>query len=172
MTGRMAAMAALAGLVTACAAAGASPQGAAEGGAGRAEGIVRVVGSAPLDVQVVVQPDGAEAVRITGPLRDEIRRLSGARVVVHGDLERSEAPVASRQLQATDYEIVSINGQPVVVGTVQGRTGGWTVLRTRDGGTIYLSAVPESIRTGQTIWVQGQQSLVVQSFGVLDPGRE
>lgn len=172
MMRRMAGIAAFAGLVTACAAPGASTQGAAAGGADRAEGIVRVVGSAPLDVHVIVQPDGAEAVRVTGPLRDEIRRLSGARVVVHGDLERSEAPIASRQLEATDYQIVSINGQPVVLGTVQGRTGGWTVLRTRDGETVYLSGVPESVRTGQTIWVQGQHSLIVQSFGVLDPGSE
>lgn len=128
---------------------------------------MRVVGSAPVDVHVVVQPEDGDAVRVVGALRDEIRRLAGAWVVVHGRGERSAAPVAARQIEASDYEIVSINGEPVLHGTVQGKTGGWTVLRTREGETVYLSAAPESIRTGQTIWVQGQRSLVVQAYGVL-----
>lgn len=135
--------------------------------AGGTEGTVRVAGSAPMDVHVLVEPEGEDAVRIVGARRDEIRRLSGARVVVYGTAGDSDHPIATRQIDASDYEIVSVNGEPVLQGVVQGKTAGWTVLLTRDGRTIYLTSVPDTVRTGQTVWVQGQQGLIVQSFGVL-----
>lgn len=131
------------------------------------QGVVRVVGSAPVDVHVVVRAQDGDDVRVVGPLRDEIRQLTGAVVRVEGPLEGSGVPVAARQVRASDYEIVSINGEPVIQGVVEGKTGGWTVLRTRSGERVYLGSAPESIRTGQKVWVQGPRSVVVQSYGVI-----
>lgn len=135
--------------------------------AAQAEGVVRVVGSAPVDVHVLIEPEEGEGVRVVGPLSDEIRRLAGAHVTIEGRMDESPSHVASRQIEASSYEIVSVNGEPVVVGVVQGKTGGWTVLKTREGELVYLASAPDSIRTGQTVWVQGPRSLVVQSYGVL-----
>jgi hypothetical protein len=132
-----------------------------------AEGVVRVVGSEPVDVHVLVEPESGDGVRVVGPLRDEIRRLAGAHVTIEGRIDESPSHVASRQIEASSYEILSVNGEPVVVGVVQGKTGGWTVLKTRDGELVYLASAPDSIRTGQTVWVQGPRSLVVQSYGIL-----
>lgn len=135
--------------------------------AAQAEGVVRVVGSAPIDVHVLVEPEGGEGVRVVGPLRDEIRRLAGAHVIIEGRVDESPSHVASRQIEASSYEIVSVNGEPVVQGVVEGKSGGLTVLRTRSGERVYLASAPESIRTGQTVWVQGPRAVVVQSFGVI-----
>lgn len=134
---------------------------------GAVRGVVRVVGSAPVDVHVVVQADDGSAVRVVGPLRDEIRKLAGAVVRLQGHPEGSGVPVAARQIRATDYEIISINGEPVIQGVVEGKMGGWTVLRTRSGERVYLASAPESMRAGQTVWVQGPRSVVVQSYGVI-----
>ena len=154
----------------ACGRPAAEPPDTVPGGApdaGAFEGVVRVVGSAPVDVHVVVRAEDGSDVRVVGPLRDEIRRLSGAVVRVDGAVEGSGVPVAAREVRATDYEIVSVNGEPVIQGVIEGKTGGWTVLRTRSGERVYLGSAPESMRTGQTVWVQGPRSVVVQSFGVI-----
>lgn len=158
---------------TACGRPGVEPPDTVPGAAGAAadagpfEGVVRVVGSAPVDVHVVIHREDGTDVRVVGPRRDEIRRLAGAVVRVEGTLEGSGAPVAARQVRASDYEIVSVNGEPVIQGVVEGKSGGFTVLRTRSGERVYLASAPESIRTGQTVWVQGPRGVVVQSFGVI-----
>lgn len=131
------------------------------------EGVVRVVGSQPVDVHVVVETEEGATVRVVGALRDEIRRLSGAVVRIEGPVEPSEMPVARRQIRADDYRIISVNGEPVIQGLVEGKTGGWTVLRTPDGEQVYLASAPEGIRTGQRVWVQGPRSVIVQSYGVI-----
>lgn len=155
-------------VIAAAALLGACASAPSAGPAGdRTEGTVRVVGSAPMDVHVLVEPDDGDGVRIVGARQDEIRRLSGARIVVYGSAGSSDHPVAGRQIDASDYEILAVNGEPVLQGVVQGKTAGWTVLLTRDGRTIYLASVPDDVRTGQTVWVQGQQGLIVQSYGVL-----
>jgi hypothetical protein len=134
---------------------------------GPVQGVVRVVGSEPVDVHVVVRRESGGDVRVVGPLRDEIRRLSGAVVRVSGDLEPPDVPVAERQIRASEYEIVSVNGEPVVHGVVESRSGGWTILRTRSGERVYLASAPESFQVGQTVWVQGPRAAIVQAFGVV-----
>lgn len=131
------------------------------------QGVVRVVGSGPVDVHVMLETPDGSSVRVVGELRDEIRRLSGAVVRVEGAVEASEVPIARRQLRAADYEIVSVNGEPVIQGVVEGKMGGWTVVRTRDGERVYLASAPDEIRTGQKVWVQGPRAVVVQSYGVI-----
>lgn len=131
------------------------------------QGVVRVVGSQPVDVHVVIEMEEGGTARVVGELRDEIRRLAGAVVRVEGPLAPSEMPVARQQVRATDYRIVSVNGEPVIQGLVEGKTGGWTILRTPEGERVYLASAPEGIRTGQRVWVQGPRSVIVQSYGVI-----
>ncbi len=133
----------------------------------RVTGTVRVVGSAPVNVQVVVQPDDGQAVRVAGPMAAEIQRLSGARVEIRGRLESAPDPMVSRQLQVESYEILSVNGEPVTTGTVVGHEGNWTLLRLASGEVVYLAGPPERFRAGQKIWIQGPAARIVQTYGVL-----
>jgi hypothetical protein len=141
----------------------------AAGGTDRAVGTVRVVGSAPLNVQVVLQPESGRAIRLTGPLREELERLSGAEVAVVGRLQPAPDPMVDRQLHATSYEIVAVDGQPVIMGEIEAITDGWVRLRTPDGEIVHLSGAPASFRVGQKVWVQGPRSVVVQTHGTLRP---
>lgn len=124
-------------------------------------GVVRVVGSAPVNVQVVVQ--GAEGtVVITGPARDELRSVAGAEVVARGRREGGA-------LHAEQFDVRSVDGQPVVWGTVEALTGEYARLRTREGESVYLVRPPGDLRVGQRVWVQGPRSVIVQSYGVVRP---
>jgi len=142
---------------------------AAHAGRERLEGTVRIVGSAPLNVQVVLQPEDGRAIRIVGPRAAEIGRLGGLHIVVTGRLERSTDPVTDRQLQVSEYEILSANGLPVVSGEIIWVSGGSAGLRTRDGEEVLLSSVPRDFQVGQRVWVQGPRTLSVQTFGTILP---
>lgn len=140
---------------------------AADAAGDRVVGVVRVVGSAPVNVRVVVQPREGRDVRVVGPLQDELRQLGGAEVALRGPVEASSDPMSDRQIRAESYEILSIEGQPVVTGTVQARSGDWLVLRTPSGETVYLGGATTQLAPGQKVWVQGPRGVIVQSYGVL-----
>jgi hypothetical protein len=135
----------------------------------RVTGTVRIVGSAPLNVQVVLQPESGRAVRIAGPLTAEIEKLSGARIAVRGSVEAAPDPMVNRQVQVRSYEILSVDGQPVTMGTVEGHVNNWTLLRTASGELVYLAGPPDRFRTGQKVWIQGPAARIVQTYGVITP---
>jgi hypothetical protein len=124
-------------------------------------GTVRVVGAAPVDVQVVLETARSLNVRLQGPLRAEIGRLAGAELEVDGH-------ASDGAFHATGYRVRSIDGRPVVLGMVEAAPGGGLQLRTEDGVLIGLSGAG-GLRIGQKIWVQGQATLQVQSYGVIRP---
>lgn len=124
-------------------------------------GQVAVVGSAPMNTQVVVQTDRG-SIRVEGPLRDEIRALSGARVTVHGRMARD-------QITPTHYRVVSVDGRPVLFGTVTRAADGTLALQLEDGSTVALQGATTPFRPGQKIWVQGPASVRVQVFGIVKP---
>ena len=140
-----------------------SPAGTADS----VRGTVRVVGSAPVNVRVVVQPAEGKSVQISGPLREELRQLSGAEVALRGPMVPAPDPLADRQMEVEEYEILSIDGEPVVTGTVQGRSGNLLILQTLGGETVYLDGATSQLSPGQKVWVQGPRSVIVQSYGVL-----
>jgi hypothetical protein len=135
----------------------------------RVTGIVRIVGSAPINVQVVLQPESGRAIRIAGPLAAEIEKLSGAHIAVRGTMEAAPDPMVSRQVQVRSYEILSVDGQPVTMGTVEGHVNNWTLLRTAEGELVYLAGPPDRFRTGQKVWIQGPAARIVQTYGVITP---
>ena len=155
----------LAALAAACTRPAPPPHSPAPAGAPMAGGVtgtVAVVGSAPVSVQVVVREEGGGSVRVDGPLRDEVRRLDGARVRVYG--ERS-----GNALAATDYEVLSVDGRPVEMGVVEAAPGGGLQLRKRGGEVVRLAGATSQFRVGQKVWVQGPGTVQVQTFGVVRP---
>jgi len=138
--------------------------GAADSAAVR--GTVAVVGSAPVNVSTVVR--GADGdVRIDGSLATEIGRLSGAEVEVFGE-HRADAMYGSA-VTASSYRIVSVGGAPVVMGVVERGADGSMQLRTDDGAVVRLSGPTGGLQIGQKVWVQGQSSMEVRSYGVVRP---
>lgn len=131
-------------------------------GDGRVAGTVRVVGSAPVNVQVVVQEPGGRSVRVDGPMAAEVRELSGAEVEVWGRM--SDGPA----VEAAGYTILSVNGEPVEMGVVERAPGGGVQLRT-SAGVVRLTGAASSLRVGQKVWVQGPTTVQVQSYGVIRP---
>jgi hypothetical protein len=113
--------------------------------------------------------EGARPVRLVGPLRDELSRLAGARVEVWGELTTSPDPMVDRQLAAGGYEVVSVNDRPVLFGELVEVGAGTARLRTTDGREVHLTGVPSNFRVGQKVWVQGPESVIVQTYGTVRP---
>jgi hypothetical protein len=140
----------------------APPAGAARAEAGDSVvGTLRVVGSAPVNVRLVIQSDAGTST-VGGPLREELRRLAGAEVTLLGRRDGAD-------FVASDYRVRSIDGRPVTLGTVEALEGEYLRLRTRDGELVYLVGAPTQLQPGQKVWVQGPRGVVVQSFGTVRP---
>jgi len=139
---------------------------AAGGGASQEAVVGRVVvsGSAPMDVSVVLRAANGSGVRLAGPLLGELTRLAGAEVEVRGAM-------AEGSLRAASYRVLSVDGRPVLVGTVEADPGGGVRLRTEDGRVVALAGPPAELRAGQKVWVQGpgETRVQVQRFGVISP---
>ncbi|CAN5817020.1 hypothetical protein BH23GEM3_BH23GEM3_23030 [soil metagenome] len=144
-----------------------SPTPDTSAAATRVVGTVAVVGSAPVSTAVVVRDANGESVRIEGPMAGEIGRLSGAEVEVTGT--RREDPMYGHSLQASGYRVVSVDGRPVVMGTVEMGERGRLQLRTNEGQIIRLAGGAGHLRAGQKVWVQGPTTVDVQTFGVVQP---
>lgn len=132
-------------------------------------GTVQVVGSAPMNTRIVLEREGAAPVGLAGPLAAELATLSGARVSVHGTAAESPDPMVAREIDVAAYEIVSINGGPVIAGEVIAVEGDEARLRTADGAEVRIIGAPRSFRVGQKVWVQGPREVTVQSYGTLRP---
>src|SRR5262245_48822103 len=109
-------------VLSACARTGEPPDSIPAPGAAatgeQVRGVVRIVGSAPVNTQVVIQPASGRAVRVTGALRAELEHLSGIEVAVRGTVSASRDPMADREVDVASYDIVGVNGQPVVIGEI------------------------------------------------------
>jgi hypothetical protein len=141
-----------------------SPQAGAD--TAMIRGTVAVVGSAPLNVAVLVRGANGESSRVEGPLAEEIQRLSGAEVEVWG--VRQADPMYGSSLRATSYAVRTVGGSPVLTGTVERAGDGQLQLRLEDGRVMRLAGATQ-LRPGQKVWVQGPATVQVQSFGVIRP---
>ncbi|HEX6369382.1 MAG TPA: hypothetical protein VF006_10645 [Longimicrobium sp.] len=148
------AMAALAGCTPPAAARGGGPE--------RLAGRVAVVGSAPMNVQLTLQTADGRSVYLTGPAAAELRALAGAEVEVEGRMQGGA-------FEARGYHIRSVDGRPVLWGTVEAAPGGGLQLRLEDGSAVRLGAGADRLRAGQKVWVQGPTQVQVQTYGVIVP---
>lgn len=139
----------------------------------RLEGVIRNAGTAPVGREVVLKGDEGEGTPLTGALTPELARLAGARVAVWG------RTVERGRLSVSRYQILSIDGAPVRLGTVQRVAGDTVVLRTEAGDLVHLPGLAllgTPFREGQKVWVQGTEErsggeivVKVYKYGVLTP---
>lgn len=131
------------------------------------EGVVRRVGNAPLARTIV---EGEEGVVIAGPYEPEIRRLVGAEVRVTGRLA-TEGEFPGPTLEATSYEITSVDGERPLLGMLERDEEGF-YLEVRGRHAARLASVSDELarRTGSLIWVILDANDGVARYGVLrDP---
>ena len=50
-----------------------------------------------------------------------------------------------------DKRILMVDGEPVLSGTVEGRSGDWLLLRTPAGELVYLGGATSQLRPGQKV---------------------
>lgn len=129
------------------------------------EGVVRVIGAYPFE-RTVVEGDDGESVQIAGAYDGEVARLSGARVRVTGSPGTGELPGPA--LDATSYEILSVDGDRPVVGVLASDDGGH-LLRGSGGREHRLSAVSEGLAglEGALVWVVLDERNGVARYGLL-----
>jgi hypothetical protein len=149
------------------------PGGSSPAQESRLEGVIRNVGTAPVGREVSLRDDEGKSTPLAGALTPELTRLAGARVAVWGRTAERGRFAVSR------YEILSIDGAPVRLGTVQRVAGDTVLLRTEMGDLVRLPGIAllgTPFREGQKIWVQGTEQRVggelqvkVHKFGVLTP---
>jgi hypothetical protein len=119
-----------------------------------------------------LQTRDGRAVRLTGELRDELRTLSGADVMVRGVMNSSGA---GDVFDAREYEVLEIDGRRPHVGVLLAR-GGELWLAATD--TLRLVPALDALRerAGAKIWVVGAsdsaaKELRIESYGVIAPAR-
>ena len=143
--------------------AGCTPPATARGGEPeRLAGRVAVVGSAPANVRITLQTADGRTVYVGGPAAAELRALAGTEVEVDGRMEGGA-------FQAAGYRLISVDGRPALVGTVEAAPGGGLRLRLEDGSAVRRGGAADRLRAGQKVWVQGPTPGQVQTFGVIVP---
>lgn len=129
------------------------------------EGTVRQVGNTPFE-RTVVKGEETSAT-VVGEYEDELTRAAGARVRVWGAYRDGDRP--GRELEATGYEILSVDGAEPEVGTLEHEDGRGYYLVTAGGDEISLAGVPDRLgsRVGAKVWVVLSDRGSVQRYGVL-----
>jgi hypothetical protein len=119
-----------------------------------------------------LQSRDGRVVRLTGDLRDELRTLAGAELMVRGVMD---ATGASDSLDVREYEVLEIDGRRPHVGVLLAR-GSELWLAAAD--TLRLVPALDALRerAGAKVWVVGAsdsaaKSLRVESYGVIAPAR-
>lgn len=129
-------------------------------------GVVRLVGNEPFSYAMV---SGDDTVAVTGEYSAEIERLSGAEVRLTGRItEGGELP--ARALEASSYEILSVDGEVPQVGVLSQREDVYTLIRS-DGESVDLIALSERLRAslGARVWVTLDENGGVARYGILRP---
>lgn len=155
-------------LVGSCGAnAGAAFARVGEPGPDGAEGRVRLAGSRPF-TRTIIETDEDGAITVTGPYAAEIGRLAGAVVRVTGYAGGADMPGPS--IDASSYEVASVDGDPVKVGHLRSDEGGHYLESL--GRRLPVGSVSEALaaREGALVWVVLDENGGVARYGVLrDP---
>ncbi len=127
-------------------------------------GVVRQVGNLPF-VRTLID-DGDQSVFVTGELESEITRLAGMEVSSTGTFTEGGQP--GRYIDASSYEIVSIDGAEPAVGILDESDGAYYV-NLFSGEPYPLMTVPSELQTsiGAKVWVLTGEVGQVQAYGIL-----
>lgn len=128
-------------------------------------GEVRRVGSTPF-TRTVVEGD-TSSITVTGPLESELARLSGARVLVVGEIGRGDGPGPA--LRVERYEILSVDGDEPRVGVLRREADGGYRLQVEGGEALPLRSVPPRLGglVGARVWVVLTDAGGVLRYGIL-----
>jgi len=129
------------------------------------QGVIYLAGNDPGAV-LSLREDNGRVHRLTGPMEDELRRLTGARVSVEG---QADSTAYQPSIQAIGYQILEIDGHRPWVGQLHGGPGGLWLL-TPD--SIALDEPTGRLETlaGSKVWVvadTASRPALVQSFGLI-----
>lgn len=122
-------------------------------------------GSNP-EVSITLVPSQGPSIRLVGGLQDELARLSGATVRVRG-VSGGQPP--RETFEAASYDILQIDGQVPMVGTILAQDG---TVRLAGRDTLELANPPEGLRAkiGAKVWIVGEPAgnkLDVKSYGII-----
>ena len=128
-------------------------------------GIVSVVGTDRDRHVMVAPPGGVRRVEITGHLAAIIGHTAGADVWVTG-------PRTGTSLEAQRFVVRMVDGMPALDGTLK-TEGAMLYIVTVNGGRTRIVAPPPPLlgRDGARVWITGDPSRAVSSFGFIDPPR-
>ena len=129
-------------------------------------GRVRVVGSEPFSQTIV---SGNDTVAVAGEYTAEIGRLSGAEVRITGRITDS-GQLPARTLEASSYEILSIDGEVPQVGILEREGEIFRLLRS-DGESVDLPVLSDRLKAnaGARVWLTLDENSGVVRYGILRP---
>ncbi len=144
---------------------GGGPARVGERGPDSLEGTVRLAGNAPF-TRALVEPEGGGARVVEGQYRDEIRRLAGAVVRLTGHFGGDGYPGPT--LEATSYEILSVDGDRPILGRLERDEAGFRLV-SPNGVVTPLAAVSDALaeHEGALVWVVLDARGGVAQYGVL-----
>ncbi len=151
---------------------GASARSAGAAGAVEATaettGVVRSSRTAGTDLVTLETGTGRPLV-LEGSLREELRRLTAARVRVSGTIE-----AGTGAFDVASYEVLDIGGERPHVGVLGAGAGGTLLLAGAD--TLRLEGAPADLArwTGAKVWIVGpvaDGALAVRSYGIIAAAR-
>ncbi len=153
------------GAVTLLAAAACGPGGAPAPlqEAASVVGRVQLVGATPFERVVIERADSAvRHVEVRGEYREELRRLTGAKVRASGPL------AAEGRLMVEEYEILEIAGHVPVVGRLEMR-GGKAYVQPQRGEPVEARAAPAELlqHHGAKVWVILDSTGAVTGYGII-----
>jgi hypothetical protein len=126
-------------------------------------GIVSVVGTS-FEKKVMVAVAGTQRrVEIAGPIARLVGHLAGAELSVAGTL-------SGTRLDATGFVVRSVDGLPAIDGTLKTEGGAMYIVTANGSRTRFLAPPPPFVgHEGARVWVTGDPTKGVQSFGFIDP---
>ena len=126
-------------------------------------GIVSVVGTDRERRVMIARPGGGKRVEVTGPLARLVGHVAGADVSVVGTS-------SGTSLEATRFLVKTVDGAPAIDGTLK-TEGSALYIVTVDGTRTRIVAPPPPLvgHDGARVWITGDPSRGVASFGFIDP---
>ena len=128
-------------------------------------GVVSVVGTSFEKRVMVAVPGNGKRVEITGPLASLVGHLAGADLSVVGARSAST-------IEATSFLVRTVDGMPAIDGILR-TEGSFLHIVTRNGISSRIVSPPPPLlgHDGSRVWITGDPSKGVASFGFINPPR-
>ena len=141
------------------------PPPTTEARADSVRGIVSVVGTSFEKHVLIAERGTSRRVEVVGALSSLIGHVSGAEVSANGAW-------SGTQLNASRFVVRSVDGQPAIDGTLK-TEGGALFIVTAEGTRIRIAAPPPPLvgHDGARVWITGDPTKAISSFGFIDPPR-